>query len=77
MAYTLEQKRYAISEVYPGAGWKQKCMYMPANQVCAIYQSFLNSGRFTKNRNKSKPASKGFYHQISIKEYLEGLNNGK
>lgn len=76
MSYDLEQKRFAISEVYPGAGWKQKCMYMPAQQVCAIYYSFLKSGRFEKKKrtDKSKPTNKGFYHQISIGEYLEGLN---
>ena len=76
MSYDLEQKRFVISEVYPGAGWKQKCMYMPAQQVCAIYYSFLKSGRFEKKKrtDKSKPTNKGFYHQISIGEYLEGLN---
>ena len=69
----LETMRLAISEVYPGIGWKVRCSKMPANQVVAIYNSFMRSGRFEKS--KPKPDKDGFiYKQMTMFDYGYDFN---
>ena len=43
---SIEHMRSAISDAYPGEGWKFRCEHMHANQVIAIYGSLMKRGVF-------------------------------
>ena len=43
---SIEHMRSAISDAYPGEGWKFRCEHMHANQVIAIYGSLMKRGAF-------------------------------
>lgn len=43
---SIEHMRSAISDAYPGEGWKYRCEHMHQNQVIAIYRSLLKRGAF-------------------------------
>lgn len=43
---SIEHMRSAISDAYPGEGWKFRCEHMHANQVIAIYRSLMRRGAF-------------------------------
>lgn len=59
---SIQQKRVAISKVYPGSDWRAKCLYIfPDRQVCAIYENFRKHD-YLKHPKKSKDTSE----QISI-----------
>ena len=36
---SIDQKRAAVADLYPGRGWKQRVAKMPDCQIHAIYQS--------------------------------------
>lgn len=67
---TIEEMRRDISAVYPGVGWKRKCLEMLDNQVIAIYRNFSRRGLFDLPP-KQKPTEQ--YHQMSLFE-LYGFN---
>ena len=50
MAYlTIDEMRYKIASAYPDSrSWKRKVELMPNYQVFAIYQSFVENGKFDK-----------------------------
>lgn len=56
---SIEHMRSAISDAYPGEGWKFRCEHMHANQVIAIYRSLMKRGAFEKSNGvaavKSSP----------------------
>lgn len=43
---SIEHMRSAISDAYPGEGWKFRCEHMHENQVIAIYGSLMKRGAF-------------------------------
>ena len=43
---SVEHMRSAISDAYPGEGWKFRCEHMHDNQVIAIYRSLMRRGAF-------------------------------
>lgn len=47
---SVDDMRPMISKVYPGDAWKQKVRHMSDKQVCAIYFSFLEQGKFEKKK---------------------------
>lgn len=77
---TLEQMRSYIShhpKYKDSPRWRDRCMRMPAPQVCAIYMQFKKADynkieREMKKQNKENAK----YHQINMFEYMEGLQNG-
>lgn len=58
---SIEHMRSAISDAYPGEGWKFRCEHMHANQVIAIYRSLMKRGAFEEggfvSSSKSSPDS--------------------
>lgn len=60
---SIEHMRSAVSDAYPGEGWKFRCEHMHANQVIAIYRSLMKRGAFEpgglsrskKDASKSSP----------------------
>ena len=45
---SVDDMRYLIARVYPSDNWKKRVRRMSDNQVCAIYFSFLEQGKFDK-----------------------------
>jgi hypothetical protein len=68
---SIEQMRKDISNVYSGEMWKKKVARMPEDQVFAIYNRFLNQGKFRKkDGQKSKnswPSLKNENGQMAAK----------
>ena len=60
---SIEHMRSAISDAYPGEGWKFRCEHMHENQVIAIYGSLMKRGAFD-----SKPEERKFI-PLSKKEW--------
>lgn len=74
----LEMKRYYISQCYSGDRWRRRCQAMRPDQVIAVYQKFLNSGKIDRlkktigsKRNQKEEAK---MHQVTIAEYMEAKN---
>lgn len=42
---SIDQKRAAVADLYPGWGWKQRVAKMSEDQVRAIYQRLLDKAR--------------------------------
>ena len=56
----IEHMRSAISDAYPGEGWKFRCQYMKDSQVIAIYASLMRRGAFDGSGDrKFIPFTKG------------------
>ena len=56
----IEHMRSAISDAYPGEGWKFRCQYMKDSQVIAIYGSLMRRGVFDGSGDrKFIPFTKG------------------
>jgi len=57
----IDQMRAAIAEVYSGNKWKRKVEKMYDDQVIAVYNSFLRSGKFDQKEppRKKKDNQKG------------------
>lgn len=75
---SIEHMRSAISDAYPGEGWKFRCEHMHANQVIAIYRSLMKRGAFDSEPDERKfiPLSKkewGYINNASkgVKDYVE------
>lgn len=74
---TMQQMRNYISNnpLYKNSpAWRDRCQRMPERQVVAIYNKFKNIDykkieREIKKTNKNNEQ----YHQISMFEYMEGL----
>lgn len=79
---TVDQMRAAIASVYYGTKWKLRVADMLDRQVIAIYYSFLEHGKFDKDKQTYKPIKPKklkrnndiLEMQISIEDYLEELN---
>lgn len=54
----VEQMRAAILAVYPGKKWQKKVSKMYDDQVIAIYNSFLRTGKFDQKEEPRKPTKK-------------------
>lgn len=76
---TTEEKRIAISQVYPGASWKRKVADMSDSQVIAVYLSFEKNGTFRKDLKKhNKPyedkrerrENRKEYKQLTIEDFI-------
>lgn len=83
MALSIQQKREKIASCYPGSvNWQYRVSHMRPAQVCAIYERFKKSNRFTKITGSTKGQLGGApqteeYHQLTIFEvWPELLNNG-
>lgn len=50
---SVEHMRSAISDAYPGEGWKYRCEHMHENQVIAIYRSLMKRGVFDSGSKQS------------------------
>jgi hypothetical protein len=69
MAYaSVDDMRYIISRVYPSDKWRSRVRRMSDNQVCAIYFSFLEQGKFDK-----KPVKKSCQEPVE-RPCTESLN---
>ena len=49
---TIDQMRAAIVDVYPGRKWERKVEKMHDDQVVAVYNNLLRSGKFDKKETK-------------------------
>ena len=54
---SVDDMRYLIARVYPSDNWKKRVRRMSDNQVCAIYFSFLEKGKFEKKPVKDRIGS--------------------
>lgn len=61
---TVEQMREAITNAYPGLGWKDHVARMEDNQVIAIYHKCDERGMFEKYPNRRR------VKQLSIDDIL-------
>lgn len=62
---TVEEQRNAISKVYEGKKWKDRVRVMRADQVIAIYHTFLQRGKFNiVKRENEQP--QGNYIQLTL-----------
>lgn len=68
---SIEQMRAAIREVYPGQRWKLRVNNMKADQVYAIYNHFLNSGKFDEVK-KIKEQKQEEPKQMTLADYYIG-----
>lgn len=71
---TIEQMRNRLmynTQYSESVSWQDKVKHMSPTQVYAIYISFRKNNKF-KAKRKTKPKEE--FHQITIYEYLEGIN---
>ena len=45
---SIEQMRELVISVYPGKAWEERVRKMSDNQILAIYNRFLYTGKFNK-----------------------------
>ena len=60
---SIEHMRTAISDAYPGDGWKYRCEHMHENQVIAIYRSLMKRGAFDSNT--------AFHQELKHRKFIE------
>lgn len=65
---SIDSKRLAIAEAYPGEKWHKKVKEMPDYQVVAIYNHFLRDGVFEKSRFMRKQKDPN-YKQMSLEDF--------
>lgn len=49
-----EQKRNAIANAYPGAGWALKVQKMTDQQVHVVYMRLMNAGKVMQARSTNQ-----------------------
>lgn len=54
---SVDQMRAAIADVYSGNKWQRKVSKMHDDQVIAVYNNFLRSGKFSQ-KEKEPPRDK-------------------
>jgi len=50
----VETMRREIAGVYSGEKWKKRVKQMPENQVLAVYNTFVRTDRFKKQKEKEE-----------------------
>lgn len=55
---SVDQMRAAIAEVYSGNKWKRKVDKMHNDQVIAVYNNFLKSGKFEQREPEKREKKK-------------------
>ncbi len=70
----IEVMRREISNVYSGEKWKKRVKNMPENQVLAVYNSFVKTDRFEKQKEKEKEQKKEpEYKQLTFEDIFNNL----
>lgn len=62
---TVLQMKNQISKVYDGQKWKDRVQRMSDNQVIAVYNSFLSSGKMNQKSTRL-PGER--FHQMTLFE---------
>lgn len=65
----VEQKRYYVSQAYPGISWKERVINMRPAQVIAIYKNLQASGKLNAIKKSERAKSEKNFHQITLAEY--------
>ena len=70
----IETMRREISNVYSGKKWKKRVKQMPENQVLAVYNTFVRTDRFKKQKEKEKEKKKEpEYKQLTFEDIFNNL----
>ena len=68
----IEVMRREISNVYSGEKWKKRVKNMPENQVLAVYNSFVRTNRFEKQKEIEKKKEPE-YKQLTFEDIFNSL----
>lgn len=68
---TIEAMREIISRCYKSDSWKNRCRKMNDGQVVAIYYKFLETGKFSVDKNARKSPREEIVESIPEKEPVQ------